>query len=238
MKVAILLITLVAGALSIPAVIDHCSPFPTGNWDNMRRCLSQQIGSARPVPTNQVTKAVAFKCNLGYHLLGDMCHPNTAYCVDKAYDADTFNCTECKWYAFQVQGDLTHFPYFTGDYCRTRWWWFALTLFLALTALLLLFALMRYFFCRPKVKTETKPLIRVDHEVEVHAERPTQQRVEHGEVREWRGEPTVTEHRSGVTHGQRVHVETRTYSPNREVQRVSHGHEDWGKWSQANWQGH
>merc|ERR1712125_3721 len=77
-------------------------------------------------------------CHMGYHLMSDnKCHPNTAYCVDKKYDVDTFNCYECKWYAFQVQGDMTHFPWTTGDYCRTRWWAFVLWLFLALTGLLL-----------------------------------------------------------------------------------------------------
>jgi hypothetical protein len=242
MKVAILLIALVASAAAsvVPPVVDACSPFPKGNWDNMLKCLNQKIGSARPVPGNKALKSTDGKCTLGYHLLEETCHPNTAYCVDGKYDKDTFNCTECKWYAFQVQGDLTHFPYFTGDYCRTRWWWFVLTLFLAITGLLLLIALLRYLCCKPKVKEEKKPLLQ-PKPVEVRSERPpvrVEPRHERGEVREWREEPVVTEHRSGVSHGQRVHVETRTYSPNREVQRVSHGHEDWGKWSQANWQGH
>lgn len=240
MKVAIILTVLLASALTVPLPpVDRCSPFPA-DWIGQRACLSQQIGTARNVPGNNPIKSQpGALCSLGYHKMDDYCHPNTAYCVDKKYDSQTFNCTECKWYAFQVQGDLTHFPDFTGDYCRTRWWYFVLLLLLAITALLLFFALLRFLFCRPKVNIEKKPLIKTHHEeveVEVHHERPD--RVVRGEVREWRDEPVVTEHRSGVSHGQRVHVETRTYSPNREVQRVSHGHEDWARWSQANWQGH
>jgi hypothetical protein len=179
------------------------------------------------VPTNTY-------CPLGYHKIDDFCHPNTAYCADEGYDKETFNCFHCKWYTFQVQGDLTHFPKFTGDYCQTGWWWFVLWCFLLL-ALLLLIIWLCYVFCRSKPKM-TRPPVQKKHEVRVEAERiPV--REEKLDVREYRGHPVVTEHRAGQTYGQRVHVETRTYSPNRDVQRVSHGHEDWAKWSSANWQG-
>lgn len=116
-----------------------------------------------------------------------------------------------------------------------------LLLFLAITALLLLIALFRYLCCRPKVKTEKKPLRQKHYEVEVEveAERPhVETRVEHGNVKEWRDEPRVTEHRGNVSYGPRVHVETRTYSPNRDVHRERHGDQDWARWSHANWQGH
>jgi hypothetical protein len=227
-------------ALAAPALaFDPCLPFPTNDWVKMKDCLSHQIGAGRTVPEPKgVAVPTSGHCPLGYHKLDNFCHPNTAYCSDKSYDKQTYNCFHCKWYAFQVQGDLTHFPYFTGDYCRTRWWWFVLLCFLLLTALLLLIGLLRYFFCRPKAKKTPAPApAPKKQEVRVEAER-VPVRVERGEVREYRAPPVVTEHRAGQTYGQRVHVETRTYSPNREVQRVSHGHEDWAKWSSANWQGH
>jgi hypothetical protein len=225
-------------ALAAPAfAVDPCVPVPTGDWTKMKACLIHQIGTARNVPEEKgVEVPTSGNCALGYHKLDNFCHPNTAYCSDKSYDKETFNCFHCKWYAFQVQGDLTHFPYFTGDYCRTRWWWFVLLAFLLLTALLLLIGLLRYFCCRPKAK-KTPAKNQKKQEVHVEAER-IHDRVERGEIREYRDQPVVTEHRAGQTYGQRVLVETRTYSPNREVQRVSHGHEDWAKWSSANWQGH
>jgi hypothetical protein len=173
------------------------------------------------------------RCALGYHKKDDYCHPNTAYCSDKSYDPQTFNCPHCKWYAFQVQGDLTNFPDFTGDYCETDWWYFALLCFLALAALLLFIALLWYLCCRPKPKAAPYPV----YHKPVNVEREhIPIREEAGPVREYRAPPVVTEHRSGQTYGQRVHVETRTFSPNREVQRVSHGHEDWARWSAANYQ--
>jgi hypothetical protein len=235
----LLIVALAAPAFAVTATTtttDPCNNIESGNWTKVKACLRHQIGLARPVPMPEGMAVPVNGCPLGYHKLDNFCHPNTSYCSEKSYDKQTFNCFHCKWYAFQVQGDLTHFPYFTGDYCRTRWWWFVLLSFLILTGLLLLIGLLRYFFCRPKAKKTPAPVYRKPV-VHVEAERiPV--REERGEVREWRDHPVVTEHRAGNTYGQRVHVETRTYSPNREVQRVSHGHGDWAKWSQANWQGH
>jgi hypothetical protein len=220
---------------------DPCAPVPTADWAAVKACLSHQIGTARTVPeTAGIAVPGHGRCALGYHKLDKWCHPNTAYCSDKSYDAQTFNCFHCKWYAFQVQGDLTRFPDFTGDYCQTNWWWFIFLCFLALAALLLFIGLLAYLCCRPKAKKTPAPVYHKPAKparVEVETEHiPIRQ--ESGPVKEWRDPPVVTEHRSGQTYGQRVHVETRTYSPNREVQRVSHGHEDWAKWSSANWQGH
>lgn len=220
------------------AVVDKCpANLDTKNWEAVRACLAQKVGTTGTTPGNTPLAATAGSkdCTLGYHYKDGMCHPNTAYCSTDSYDKDTHNCWSCKWYAFQVQGDLTNFPHYTGDYCQTNWWWFVLALFLATTTLLLFLALLRYFCCRPKPKVTKEQRL---HPVEVEGEHERPHREERGEVKEWRDEPVVREHRGEVHHGQRVHVETRTYSPNREVQRVSHEHQDWARWSQANWQGH
>jgi hypothetical protein len=232
-------------ALAAPALaFEPCIPFPINDPVKMKDCLSHQIGRARTIPNPIGVPVPAVPatgmCPAGYHKLDNFCHPNTAYCSDNSYDPDTFNCFHCKWYAFQVQGDMTHFPKFTGDYCETSWWWFSFLLLLLLATLLWIIALLWFFFCRPKAKKAPAPAPK-KQEVRVQAERVpvrVETRVERGEPREYRAPPVVTEHRAGQSYGQRVHVETRTYSPNRDVQRVSHGHEDWSKWSHANWQGH
>jgi hypothetical protein len=234
-----------AAALVTTSTYEPCVPFDVSNVQRTKDCLSHQIGTSRTIPNPKgVTVPANGLCPVGYHKIDNFCHPNTSYCSDESYDKDTYNCFHCKWYAFQVQGDMTHFPKFTGDYCQTSWWWFTFLLLLLLLTLFWIIALLWCFFCQPKAKKARAPAPK-KQEVHVQAERvhhPAPVRVEHrverGEPREHRGHPVVTEHRAGRSYGQGVHVETRTYSPNREVQRVSHGHEDWAKWSHANWQGH
>lgn len=49
---------------------------------------------------------------------------------------------------------------------------------------------------------------------------------------------TVIGNNTSQVHGDRVHVETRTYSPNREPQVTYHNDTDWARYSQTNWNKH
>ena len=221
-------------------VVDNCGSSPC-----------QNDGACTNKFTNR-PKGLGYVCSCKKGFTGDECQTdvdecssmpcaNGGKCTGTGICRDTFKCA-CKE-GFE-RGDRCSpniCPLgFTGDYCQTNWWWFIFLCFLALAALLLFIGLLAYLCCRPKAKKTPAPVYHKPAKparVEVKTEHvPIRQ--ESGPVKEWRGPAVVTEHRSGQTYGQRVHVETRTYSPNREAQRVSHGHEDWAKWSSANWQGH
>ena len=136
------------------------------------------------------------RCAPGYHKLDEWCHANTEDCSDKSYDPQTFNCSRCKWYAFQVQGDLTRFPYFTGDYCRTSWGKFTLLCFLALSALLLFIGLLVHLFYTPIAKqtpARVQPRPAIPARVEVKTDH-VPIRHDHGHVKDLRALPVVHHH--------------------------------------------
>jgi len=94
--------------------------------------------------------------------------------------------------------------------------------------------MIKYFCCKSKnpkpVREENRRLV----EVEAHAPRVVYHRPEHGETREYRGDPVVTDHHSYVGESRRVHAGTRTYSPESNVHHKNVSHHDYGNRSHEN----
>jgi hypothetical protein len=80
---------------------------------------------------------------------------------------------------------------------------------------------------RQEVIVRHQPVERVEYRTDYHR----------GDVKEWREEPRVKEYVTEL-YEPKVLVETRTYSPNKEVQRHEVAHPDWGSYSQAHWREH
>lgn len=72
-------------------------------------------------------------CNMGQHPKAGKCNPNTDYCKKNQYNAATYSCKKCVWYAFFVK-NITQGSN-TGNYCESRWW---LLVVVILSSLLLL----------------------------------------------------------------------------------------------------
>ena len=190
-------------------------------------CDALGMGVITATPHCEVAPILG-KCQKGFHKVDEKCVPNTSYCSFKKYDPVDYNCTSCKWYAFEVQNDAqSKSGTKNGNYCETRWWWITLYVALGFIGLLLVVALIA-FACRKSKnsKEQRQPLVNVNKSrgsrsnemVEVHQARPA-----HYEPREVRHEPREVRYETREVR----HVETSprhqsqvrtSYSPNRSHQ--------------------
>merc|ERR1711976_48711 len=85
------------------------------------------------------------------------------------------------------------------------------------------------------VQEPVRYVSRVQEPVVHHQPRVVSHRQE--EPKQW-SSSNVNEYKTYVGEGERVLVETRTYSPNREPRIETHAHEDWARYSQAHWREH
>lgn len=197
----------------------------------------------KPGPTS--VAAVTNKCARGYHFVNGQCVPNSKDCA--SFDCVTMNCASCSWSTFQIDSaEVTVDGDRTGNYCVSRWWAWTLMAFALLVLLMLLIGIVMYF-CRRKGATKEKiPLInkkpvhvgtskpKAAHPVEHH----NHERIERGEPITRTSQPVIVERREDGYVGERVHVETRTYSPQREMQRDRVNEPNWATYSQAHWNEH
>jgi len=200
---------------------------------------SIDLKASKKMPKCQTTKQVNGRCALGWHVRDKLCKRNTCGC--HKYDAVTYNCASCKWWAWQVENDRVDKVggTKTGNFCQTAHWFIVFLTFLCLWLFALILGIVVSICCKKKevVKPAKKPksASSSDHEVEVEAHAPEQKT--RGPVKEWTTAPVVREYKHDHL-GDRVHVETRVYSPGREVQREFYNEQDWAKYSNAHWHEH
>jgi len=173
----------------------------------------------------------------------------------------------CEWYSFFVKNEGKNANVTgKGNYCENRWWLWILMILGALFLIGLFIGVICYCCCNKKKEKviEQEPLVIRKQNVFVQKARPVEHHYVHQEpvvyyqshhshqsrqpveVRTSRGPHhettnTVTnQYNSYAGEGERVLVETRTYSPDREAEaKVEyHGHQDWARYSQANWKNH
>jgi len=175
-----------------------------------------------------------FNCPNGQHNYNKTCRKNSDYCKD--FDPITQNCMRCEWYSFFVKNEGKNANVTgKGNYCENRWWLWILMILGALFLIGLLIGVLCYCCSKKKEKViEQEPLVVRKQNVFVQKAKP----VEHHYVHQ---EPVVY-YQSHDHHesreGERVLVETRTYSPDREAKVQYHDHQDWARYSQANWKNH
>jgi len=175
-----------------------------------------------------------FNCPNGQHNYNKTCRKNSDYCKD--FDPITQNCMRCEWYSFFVKNEGKNANVTgKGNYCENRWWLWILMILGALFLIGLLIGVLCYCCSKKKEKViEQEPLVVRKQNVFVQKAKP----VEHHYVHQ---EPVVyyqSHDHQESREGERVLVETRTYSPDREAKVQYHDHQDWARYSQANWKNH
>jgi hypothetical protein len=179
-------------------------------------------------------------CAKGSHLIDDKCIANNQRCDTKDYSATLQSCNSCSfwdWKEMYKNSDGTN-----SDYCEAWSWWvwmlwilFFLVVLGALGALI--WWLATKFCCKKKVKKTVNPPPTVEnHNVNVQAAKPRQEPrvvVDYQPMTVSYSQPVYHEMSPVREEHERVLVETRRWSPGREMQVEYHNDVDWARQSRT-----